>query len=261
MALCLLYVLLLGSFRRNEELRNRELRNRELVELGEAARTLAHEIKNPLAIVRIQTASLRRAATAPAAVKEALEAKVLAGVEIIDEELRRLAGLSDRIRDFLKGGTGDARELELAPFLAALSARYAAEQPPLLLLPVPAGARVFADPERLSLALDNLLRNAEEAAPGQSTELWVEGRGKHWAIVVADRGPGVPEELRERVFELFYTSKSGGSGIGLALARRIAEAAGGRLSCAAREGGGSLFVLSLPAFAAGAARAPDPLHA
>ncbi|MCK7493961.1 MAG: ATP-binding protein [Comamonadaceae bacterium] len=78
---------------------------------------------------------------------------------------------------------------------------------------------------------------------------------------VCDRGPGVPEAYRERIFEAFFrlpghAEREGGVGLGLALVRQIAERHGGSVRCEAREGGGSCFVLSLPA-----ADAPGPLGA
>jgi len=74
---------------------------------------------------------------------------------------------------------------------------------------------------------------------------------------VCDRGPGVPSELRERIFEAFYrlpghAERSGGVGLGLSLVKQIAHRHGGDVRCEAREGGGSCFVISLPAHAAAA---------
>ena len=71
-------------------------------------------------------------------------------------------------------------------------------------------------------------------------------------VRVSDRGPGVPVALRERIFEPFYrlpghAEKAGGVGLGLSLVRQIAERQGGSVRCEARDGGGSCFVLSLPA--------------
>ncbi|MBL8968536.1 MAG: HAMP domain-containing histidine kinase, partial [Spirochaetaceae bacterium] len=148
-ALLGVYALLLALYRRNAELRERELRNREVLQLGEAARTLAHEIKNPLAIIRIQTASLRRVApeSGPAAA-------------IIEEEIDRLTLLSDRIREFLRGGAGEPESVELGSFLASFAARYGEGGIELASLPEGAVARV--DPRRLAEALDNLVRNAVE---------------------------------------------------------------------------------------------------
>jgi len=238
-----LYALLLSLFRRNAELAERESRNRELVQLGEAARTLVHEIKNPLGIIRVQAASLRRLEGDDAAAKAAKKG------EAIDEEVTRLAGLADRIREFLKGGEGEPVELELAPWLRDFVARYAKPEgdPAIELASLDERARARVDPERLALALGNLAANALEAAPdGRAPEISLAARGRHWEIAMADRGPGVPEELVSRLFEPFFTTKARGSGIGLALARRIARAAGGELEYRPRPEGGAIFSMLLP---------------
>ncbi|MDP3179362.1 MAG: HAMP domain-containing sensor histidine kinase [Spirochaetaceae bacterium] len=236
-----LYLVLLRLYSRNAELRSAEARNREFVQLGEAARTLVHEIKNPLGIIRIQAASLKRLEGAGAAEKAAARA------ELIEDEVLRLASLADRIREFLKGGEGEPRDLELGPWLRDFCARYDGSSPEGVAIgAIPTDARVRIDPERLGLALDNLVRNADEAASG-SVAIEVARRGKNWEIRVCDRGPGVSTENQARLFEPFFTTKEQGSGIGLALARRVARSAGGELEYRAREGGGAVFALSLPA--------------
>ncbi|HUW41315.1 MAG TPA: HAMP domain-containing sensor histidine kinase [Rectinemataceae bacterium] len=234
------FIILVRLYRRNAELRESEIRSRELVQLGEAARTLVHEIKNPLGVIRIQAASLKRLGDSEAS--EKARAKAL----LIDDEVQRLAGLADRIREFLKGGEGEAREVDLRSWLRDFSARYSGQ---LVLAgeEVAGPAWVRVDPERLSLALDNLARNALEACPDPAPELALARRGRHWELVVSDGGPGVPAELVQRIFEPFFTTKEKGTGIGLALARRIARSAGGELAYRPRSGGGAVFALSMPA--------------
>lgn len=235
------YVLMLVLFKRNAELRDRESKNRELVELGEAARTLVHEIRNPLGIIRVHAGLLRRrAANNPA---------VLDAAEVIDEEVERLSALSERIREFLKGGEGEPRLINLSGFFADFAARrLPGYGPTKATASRPGGdAWVVADPERLALALDNLVRNAREANPEAEPELSLVPKGKYWEIAVADRGPGVRGEAATRLFEPFFTTKENGSGIGLALARRIAVASGGSLEYRERSGGGALFAIALPA--------------
>jgi signal transduction histidine kinase len=248
--LAALYCLLLVFYRRNAELSERDARNRELVELGGAARTLVHEIKNPLAVIRIQTAAMRRQIPS-----ESLP-RVEAASRIIDEEVERLSSLSDRIREFLKSGEGDAREIDLSAFLRDYAARYrdgaegadgADGADGFELSPLPPQARVRIDPERLGEALDNLVSNAREADPGRSPTVALGRRGKRWEIEVLDRGGGIPPELAGRVFEPFFTTKEKGSGIGLALSRRIVEEVGGSLTYRGRQGGGSIFAITLPA--------------
>ena len=104
------------------------------------------------------------------------------------------------------------------------------------------------DGDAVSQIVVNLIDNAVKyAADGKQLDVTVSSDG---TVVVADRGPGVPKRDRERVFERFYrcddslAAKSSGSGLGLSIARRLAEGMGGRLVCAARAGGGAEFQLN-----------------
>jgi two-component system sensor histidine kinase HydH len=235
-----LYVYLVKLYKRNLDLMDREARNRELIQLGEAARTLAHEIRNPLAIIRIQTASMRKTGGE----------QVAAPLGVIEEEVARLGELTDRIREFLRSGEGDARPVELAAFLGDFASRYAAAGQDVPSLDVglpPPGLRIRIDPARLSQALDNVVRNALEACPGgPAPRVSVQIKARSIEIAVDDSGPGVPPELEPRLFEPFFTTKEKGSGIGLALARKIAESSGGSLAYRRRPEGGSSFVFSFP---------------
>jgi two-component system, OmpR family, sensor histidine kinase KdpD len=102
-------------------------------------------------------------------------------------------------------------------------------------------------------ALVNLLENAiKYGPPDEPIELWIARVGDRVRLTVADRGPGIPDEERTLIFEPFYRPKGarpdvGGAGLGLAIARRIAEAQGGSLTYATRPGGGSEFRFELPA--------------
>jgi len=98
----------------------------------------------------------------------------------------------------------------------------------------------------------NLLENAARfSADGAAIELRAERRADEILIAVADRGPGVPAGEEERIFEPFYRPAgqpdTGGAGLGLSIARRMAEAQGGSVGYEPRQGGGSVFVLRLPA--------------
>lgn len=240
-----IYLLVLVLMRRNGELKERESRNRELAELGQAARTLVHEIKNPLGVIGIQAATLRR--------REGENSLTGKAADVIDREVRRLAGMADRIREFLKAGPGDPHEIELLAFIRAFVERHDPEAVggragiDLSLPTRDGGAMVRVDPDRLSLALDNLVANAREADPEGRISLEVIRKGRSWVVAVGDRGGGVDPESRARLFEPFFTTKEKGSGIGLALARSVARGSGGDLAYAPRPEGGSFFILSLPA--------------
>jgi two-component system, NtrC family, nitrogen regulation sensor histidine kinase NtrY len=101
----------------------------------------------------------------------------------------------------------------------------------------------------LEQAMINLLRNAADAVAGVENpriEVKCEQRDGQVLLVVCDNGVGVPEERRDQIFVPFFTTKPGGSGIGLNLARHIALGHGGRLDVHSAEPKGSVFTLSLP---------------
>ena len=153
-------------------------------------------------------------------------------------------------------------EVLLASRLDAAVTLDPAERVDLLALAAEEAARVDAavdgvpltvhgDERLLRRALRNLLENARRYGGGD-IHVSTERVGAQAVVRVCDRGPGVPEALRERIFEAFYrlpghAEKAGGVGLGLSLVRQIAERHGGSVRCEAREGGGSCFVLSLPA--------------
>lgn len=115
------------------------------------------------------------------------------------------------------------------------------------------GLAALADPDALRRILSNLLDNAAKYAPGAPPEVSVRAAGNAVELVVADRGPGVPPGLEEKIFERFFRAddslarRANGSGIGLSLARGLARGMGGDLIYRPREGGGAEFVLTLPA--------------
>jgi two-component system sensor histidine kinase HydH len=221
-------------YRRGSVYRRRLAAQEQLARLGEASRALAHEIKNPLSAIRIQTGLLAK--TLPAARQGDLR--------IIEEETQRLALLADRIGDFLRDPLGTPVTLDLDEFLRELALRYDSQllyrfqgQPP---------ARVRFDPQRLRSVLENLIRNAQESMDGQPAELEC-GAGRHQVeVAVLDRGPGIPPDIRDKIFDPFFTSKAQGSGFGLSIARRFVEAAGGTLTLEDRPGGGLRARIRLP---------------
>ncbi len=263
LALAGLFVVLILVFRHNEDLTARELETRELVQLGEAARTLVHEIKNPLGIMRIQTAKIRRAASSPEAASEAASsdaaghrsAQLKDSADIIEAEIMRLSGLADRIREFLKSGPARRDPIDLVQFLGAFCGRYKdlAESGVSLIPEIPAEGRamVLGDPEKLLIALDNILRNAIEAVEKLPPDrkriaLKLFKRENAWAIAIIDSGEGISAETQRRMFDPFFTTKEKGSGIGLALSKRLVESFGGTLTYeGGEEGEGAVFVVAL----------------
>jgi len=100
----------------------------------------------------------------------------------------------------------------------------------------------------LRRAFGNLLRNASEAMGGcGSIEIAVNRDGQGLVVTLADHGPGIPAELRQRVFEPYFTTKDDGTGLGLALVRHTIETHGGTLTVSETPGGGATFSIVLPA--------------
>jgi two-component system sensor histidine kinase HydH len=218
-------------YTRNRRYRQKEESQRQLVQLGEAARTLVHEIRNPLGSIRIQS--------------RLLEKKLPPGeqghIRIINQEVERLKRLSTRVGEFLRNPAGNPVAIDLHAYLRGLSRRL---DYPVRLSPGAGGARMIVfDRDRLPSVCENIIRNAYESARGAPRDAQVEVVLKeedgYVIMEVLDRGAGIPARDRERVFDPFYTTKSEGSGIGLSTARRLVEATGGRILIGDRDGGGT----------------------
>lgn len=107
--------------------------------------------------------------------------------------------------------------------------------------------RIDADPRGMEEALANLLRNAVEASPpGGQVRVRVVRKGKGVAFVVEDEGPGVPEEFLEQIFQPGWTTKPGGSGLGLNIVRRVAREHGGKITLTRRNEGGTRACFWIP---------------
>jgi len=224
-----------------EAAREQELEAERLRAFREVARRVAHEIKNPLTSMRIAVDQLRRVA-APA------HSPMAAAAEVMAAETDRLARLAREFADFGRLPEGPKSEVDLVELLDGLG-RTAV--PPGVEVSVRAdgGPRTISghyDP--LRRAFGNLMRNASEAMGGcGSIEIAVNGDGQGLVVTLADHGPGIPAELRQRVFEPYFTTKQDGTGLGLALVRHTIEAHGGTLAVFETPGGGATFSIVLPA--------------
>jgi two-component system sensor histidine kinase HydH len=235
-ALVSLYAVLIFMYRRYISAADREARNRELVELGEAARTIVHEIKNPLGVIRIQCGLLKRQT----------DSKALLNLGVIEDEVLRLTMMADRIRAYLGQAEKPLESVNMYIMLTGFLERYTGAVS--FILRLSGDEVVIADESRLVEALDNVIANARDAMAGLAEIPEVEAFCKQHRLVVqvSDKGPGVAPEIRKKLFEPFFTTKPRGTGLGLALARKHIEACGGSLSFAERPGGGSVFTLALP---------------
>ena len=232
--LAAMIVLVRLLFLRNREYRETLERQKKLVVLGTAASTLAHEIKNPLLAIRLQASILEK--TLP----EASSAEVA----IIKAEVDRLSKLTTRVNDFLRDPRGLPEFLDPAELANEIGRSLCGRD---LVTGERLGLRVSIDPERCRSILENLMRNALESGGDESqVEIAVGAEGAAVNIDVLDRGSGIAAADMARIFDPFYTTKSRGTGIGLAICERFASAAGGSIELSSREGGGTRARLALP---------------
>jgi two-component system sensor histidine kinase HydH len=224
--------------RRAAEARRRE-RERQLASLGEMSAILAHEIRNPLASLKGNAQLLveQLARLAPEADKARAKA-----TRVVDEAIRLERLTADLLR-FVRTG-----ELQRIPADPAAIVREAASSlpadPPVEIDTNGAPAEWSLDPGRLRQVVINLVENA--IAAGGPVRAAVRVADGALILEVDDRGPGVPEADRERIFEPFFTGKTQGTGLGLAVVRRVIEQHGGTITALPNPGGGARFRAEIP---------------
>lgn len=226
--------------------RQREVESARVRAWSDVARRVAHELKNPLTPIRMGGAALSRNA----------DARVRETGEMILEEVGRLDRMA---RDFARFGRppeGPPAPVDVDELLRALAVRHGAgdEGDAEVVVEVENGLPlVDGHHDVLGRAVLNLLVNAQEALQGQEGGRIVLGarrvpRGVE--IFVRDNGPGVPAELRQKIWSPDVTTRRRGSGLGLAMVRQTAEAHGGSASLEAPVDGGAEFRIVVPLTAA-----------
>lgn len=223
-------------------------RNDRLSALGQAAMVIAHEVRNPLGIIKTSTEVVRNRARLGGA-----EAKMLG---YVIDEVRRIETL---MRDFLD--FAQPRPLVRSRFpLRNVIDRVAAIAGPelarrgiaLRIADDSGGAEIMGDADQLHQACLNLVLNAMDAMPaGGQILASLAADADSVSLAIRDEGPGVPEAIRAEIFNPFFTTKVKGTGLGLAKVQGVAVAHGGTASCEGEEGQGAVFVLTLPRAPAG----------
>ncbi len=217
-------------------------------ELAELAGSLAHEIKNPLAVIRMNMDLL---AEDLADAETPRERRARNKIDVVHDQCTRLESL---LNDFLKFAR--VRKLDLIPgnlneLLESVLRFFAlqAREGKVRILPHLDGElpSVLLDQETMRAALMNLVKNALEAMPGGGT-LTVITRitSNGVALDLIDTGSGMDERTALHMFDAFYSTKDGGSGLGLPTARKIIEGHGGRISVQSDVGRGTKFTLEFP---------------
>ena len=224
-----------------------ELSAVELKAWQDLVRVLAHEMMNSLTPIVSLTESLQAQGTpvTDAETAAALEgiARRSAGLMSFVERYRRVAELPEpRLDEVSARAFVAGLDRLMGGLVSEKAVAYSSRVEP-------ADARIRADPELLEQAMINLLKNALEAVDGAEApriELSCVRADGQLVLAVSDNGKGLPAADPEQVFTPFFTTKAGGSGIGLSLARQIALAHGGALTATANTPAGAVFTVALP---------------
>lgn len=227
---------------------SRAVANERLAAIGKMAAHVTHEIRNPLSSIGLNIELLEEELGAGGAgvnqeAKSLLSAitREVQRLEHLSEEYLRVARLpqprmeADDVAGTVKSLVDFAEpEMERAGLEIVLAIED--DLPPALF-----------DEGQIRQALLNILRNAREAmTDGGEIAVSVRAEGMSVVVCIDDRGSGIPEEVRARIFDPFFSTKGEGTGLGLAITRQIVEAHGGTIACEPREGGGTSFRVALP---------------
>ncbi len=235
----------LADARKKEERLAHELaQNERLAALGRVAAGVAHEVRNPLASIklRLDLASSSSSAAAP------LPTNVAQAITHATREIDRLDRLVADLLVVAGRATGPKGEADVGSLVQARAEGLApwAEERGIAVTASGEGPAVI-DTDAMARAVDNLLRNAVEASPrGAKVVVRVVREGERVVVRVEDEGPGVAEERAAELFEPFFTTKPAGTGLGLAISRAIARAHGGDVVYA-RAADVTCFALSVAA--------------
>jgi PAS domain S-box-containing protein len=223
--------------RQEEQLREQAA----LIRLGEMAAVVAHEVKNPIAGIRgaLQVIASRMP---PEQRDRAVIGDVIARLDALDGIVHDLL-LYARPRppqrepvDLRSLIDNTVELLRRDPSMAAIAIDVKGRPEPLM-----------ADPEQLRIVFQNVLMNAAQAMAGSGAIDVHLSMDDSCRVSIRDRGPGMPEEVRAKAFDAFFTTKHRGTGLGLPIARRIVESHGGQIDLAPAPGGGTTVSIHLPA--------------
>jgi two-component system, NtrC family, sensor histidine kinase HydH len=226
----------------------RERLRTQYAEIATLAGGLAHEIKNPLSTIGMNLELMSEDLSPDDSVRDRRLVKKIATVQ---RECRHLEDILNAFLEFARAGEIDSVRTDLNEFVSDFmefyqphADEYGLEISPHLATNLPA---VNIDRSLFRQVLMNLVLNAHQAMPdGGLLELQTHQRGGRVFLDLIDTGVGMDEGTRLKMFQTFFSTRSGGSGLGLPTVRKIIEAHRGEISCDSEPGRGTRFTVSLP---------------
>ena len=242
-----------GELQERHQAAEEALRRRDrLTAMGELASTVAHEVRNPLNAIAMAARRLTRefatSSDRPADPADLAELKDL--LAVVEGETRRIDAIVQQFLEFARPPALVRQDVNLAGFARGLVEAHrplAATRSVMLDLDAAGAGRASVDPSQLRQAADNLVRNAIEATPsGGRVRVGVRREGAEQVLEVEDSGAGIVPEHLPKIFDLYFTTKPGGTGVGLAVTHQIVSAHGGTIEVDSRPGQGTRMTIRLP---------------
>lgn len=217
----------------------------KLAAWNEAARRIAHEIKNPLTPIQL---SAERIAKKFASGESDAQAAIDEGTKTIVSEVRELKRMVDEFSRFARMPAVHLRHAQLDSILQQAASLYGDVKPGVTVsVSVDPGIELLMDPEQIRRAVGNLLNNAVEATDSGEIRVTARRAPHRVVIEVADPGRGVPDADKEKLFLPYFSTKGRGTGLGLAIVHRIVNDHDGRISVHDNYPKGTRFEIELPA--------------
>lgn len=213
----------------------------------EMAKQVAHEIKNPLTPMKLSIQHLQRTVKHK---PEDFQNRLDQTAKTLIQQIDTLSSIANAFSAFAKLPEKNFQQVELKPILETATNLYLHEAQ--IVLEVAAGleeAKVFGDVDQLLRLFNNLLKNAVHAIqdkPEGQIEVRLSEEEEVYVVTISDNGIGIPKEQQERIFEPNFTTKSSGTGLGLAMAKSIVSQMEGEITAQSKEGEGADFKISFP---------------
>lgn len=224
---------------RTKELRtalNELIKKERLAAIGQMASIVSHEIKNPLAVIKNAVYLIK------ARLGENAEPKILKNISVIDQEIQQANGIIEEILGYARSREQILSVTDLTLYIKEILASYPMPENIKVATEYSASSLIVKiDTEEMKQAVRNIIGNAVEVMPegGRLVIKTFENENKAAVLSIRDSGPGIPKEIRDNIFAPFFTTKARGTGLGLAVVKKVAGRNNVQIELVSEEGKGT----------------------